>query len=260
MRTLHSILRGVCGFLKGIPKKCYRNCAVIAIGSIILAVAAFHSNSFAASGKNRITAAENAGTENAGSEKPEEDSVTEAKAQDINIEEPIDESIESIQAVTSNPEAVIVRRTAASAVRQAAENVYENRTVIKLQGDDYENLLKIVEAEATGSDVKGKILVANVIINRVHSPRFPSTVTEVVFQKNGNTAQFSPTIDGRLSKAVISDDTVEAVNRALKGEDYSQGALFFSARSHADPTNMSWFDENLQWLQAYDGHEFYTFY
>jgi N-acetylmuramoyl-L-alanine amidase len=83
-------------------------------------------------------------------------------------------------------------------------------------------------------------------------------VEEVVFQKSGGSAQFSPTIDGRFESVVISDETIEAVDMVLAGADNSQGALFFSARSKADPDNMSWFDKNLKWLFAYGGHEFYT--
>ena len=256
MRTLHSFLHRVWGFLRGIPKKCYRTCAIITAGTIILSMVAFHSGSFAAAGKNKAITTGIAEADTSLEDGLEEESVTEAKAQ-VLIETPQDEETGSN---TAAPQAAqVVPRSAADVVTQTAEEAAKSRKVIPLNGDDYENLLKIVEAEATGSDIKGKILVADVIINRVNHPRFPDTVTEVVFQKNGRTAQFSPTIDGRLAKVTVTESTIEAVNRALEGEDYSQGALFFSARSFADPTNMSWFDNNLQWLQAYGGHEFYTF-
>lgn len=120
-------------------------------------------------------------------------------------------------------------------------------------------LERIVEAEATGEDLKGKILVANVVLNRVVNECFPDTVKDVVFQKSGSHVQFSPTADGRFETVTVSEETKKAVKSALAGEDYSMGALFFSARSKADPTNMSWFDTNLKWLFAYGGHEFYTF-
>ena len=95
-------------------------------------------------------------------------------------------------------------------------------------------------------------------MNRVNSEEFPDTVEKVVFQKVGGHVQFSPTADGRYESVAISDESIEAVNDILDGVDYSQGALFFSARDKADPTNMSWFDRNLKWLFAYGGHEFYT--
>lgn len=124
--------------------------------------------------------------------------------------------------------------------------------------EDYNILLRIVSAEAGAEDTMGQILVANVILNRVQHDYYPSTVKDVVFQNCNGSPQFSPTVDGRYNTVVVSDQTREAVNRALGGEDYSMGALFFSARSQADPDNMSWFDRNLKWLMKHGGHEFYT--
>lgn len=123
---------------------------------------------------------------------------------------------------------------------------------------EYYNLLRIVEAEATGDDIKGKMLIANVILNRVKDERFPGTIEEVVWQQEDGNAQFQPTIDGRIYTVEITDDTIEAVDRALQGEDASQGALFFMARSSSEEGSVSWFDENLIPLFSYRGHEYYT--
>ncbi|MCB6759237.1 cell wall hydrolase, partial [Phocaeicola vulgatus] len=53
-------------------------------------------------------------------------------------------------------------------------------------------LTRIVEAEATDKDMKSKILVANVILNRVRSKEFPNTIEQVVFQRTNGSVQFSP--------------------------------------------------------------------
>lgn len=127
-----------------------------------------------------------------------------------------------------------------------------------LSKEDYSNLLRIVEAEASGEDMTGKLLVANVVLNRVESDSFPDTITEVVFQKNKGVTQFSPVASGRFWKVEISDETIEAVNRALAGEDVSQGALYFASRKYADADNMRWFDERLDYLFTHGGHEFFT--
>ena len=76
-------------------------------------------------------------------------------------------------------------------------------------------------------------------------------------QKEQGVAQFSPTVDGRYQKVVVSEDTVEAVERALYGENISKGALFFCARQRADSDKMKWFDEHLTRLFAYGNHEFF---
>ena len=56
--------------------------------------------------------------------------------------------------------------------------------------------MKIVQAEAGICDERGRILVANVIMNRVRDKRFPNSVTEVVYQRG----QFSPVSDGRINQ------------------------------------------------------------
>ena len=131
------------------------------------------------------------------------------------------------------------------------------KQVIDLSDSEIEILRRIVEAEATGENVKGKILVANVIMNRMKDDSFPNTVEGVVFQKDGNTYQFSPIRDKRYWSVTISKDTIAAVKRALEGEDHSKGALYFSARSRANKNSMSWFDRNLDFLFEYGGHEFF---
>lgn len=145
---------------------------------------------------------------------------------------------------------------AVSVQRVVDVNVLEAERM-KISMEDYEVLLKIVEAEAGGEDEEGKLLVANVILNRVEDPKFPDTVKEVVFQKENGTTQFSPVSDGSYYNVTVSEQTRSAVERALCGEDISQGALYFAARKIADPERMKWFDENLELLFSYGGHEFF---
>lgn len=121
----------------------------------------------------------------------------------------------------------------------------------------YEVLCRIVQAEAGCEDMVGKILVANVVLNRVADDRFPDTVADVVFQYSGSTAQFSPVASGSFYRVSITDETREAVDRALAGEDYSEGALYFAARKYAGSEKMRWFDEHLTRLFAHGGHEFF---
>lgn len=127
----------------------------------------------------------------------------------------------------------------------------------ELEETDIEALLRIVEAEAGQEDEEGKLLVANVILNRVKNNAFPDSVYEVVMQRDGNVTQFSPVANGRYYQVTISDETILAVERALNGEDISQGALYFAARKYADNERMKWFDENLTYLFSHGGHEFF---
>lgn len=154
------------------------------------------------------------------------------------------------------PEEIEIEETVEVAALK--EKTGNTQRVICLDETNYQVLLRIVEAEASGEGLTGKKLVANVILNRVNHSSFPDTVEAVVFERSGGHVQFSPTADGRFESVTISEETIQAVEAVLCGEDNSQGALFFSARSKADPDNMSWFDRNLKWLFAHGGHEFYT--
>ena len=119
-------------------------------------------------------------------------------------------------------------------------------------------LERIVEAEATDKDEKSKILVANVILNRVRSKEFPNSIESVVFQRAYGKVQFSPTADGRYESVRITKSTKRSVKKALEdGIDYSEGALYFVEKTMANPKNVSWFDEALTRLFTYQGHSFY---
>lgn len=145
------------------------------------------------------------------------------------------------------------QRALAAGEQPSGEVFQAASAAVSYSQQDYEVLKRIVEAEAGICDTKGRILVANVVLNRVRSSQFPNTITEVVYQRS----QFSPVRDGRLSSCVVTPETVEAVDRALAGEDYSQGALYFMNRGRSRARNVSWFDRNLTYLFHHDRHEFY---
>ena len=138
----------------------------------------------------------------------------------------------------------------------AGKVIAENRS---MSYTDYSTLLNIVEAECTGGDEKSKLLVADVILNRVADSHFPDNVYDVVWQRVGGTAQFSPTQDGRMGTLTITDSTIKAVKEAISGKNISEGALFFMARESSSSKNVDWFDETLEYLYSYGGHDYYKF-
>ena len=175
------------------------------------------------------------------------------------IESASDEILAGTQALSR---CAINRSAFSKQVMRAGELGYVALQIIaenQMSYNDYYTLLQIVEAEATGGDLKSKQLIANVVMNRVDDPRFPDSIYEVVWQRVGGQAQFSPTADGRIYSCTITDSTIEAVERALNGEDVSEGALFFFARDHSSGSSVEWFEENLTPLYEYGGHEFFTF-
>lgn len=151
-----------------------------------------------------------------------------------------------------------ISRRAASGQRVVDYAVMEKTYKYDLTPDDYEALLKIVQAEAGTEDMEGKMLVAGVVLNRVDSSKFPDTVQEVVMQKEHGTYQFSPVANGTYRNIKVTGETIEAVERVMKGEDLTQGALYFASRKGADPEKMKWFDTSLVKLFEHGGHEFFA--
>lgn len=178
----------------------------------------------------------------------ETNEVIQAEKMEIQMGDGAEEDIE--QALRVMPEAVSERRTI---VEQSVTREME----YDLTDEDYQTLLKIVEAEAGCEDENGKLLVANVVLNRVDSSKFPSTVSGVVYQADGGKVQFTPAYNGRLQSVKVSGETEEAVQRALYGEDISDGALYFVATSVAGEQKSSWFYSNLTYLFDYGNHSFF---
>lgn len=211
-------------------RRCYRNVALV-LGGIL-----FTSNTFLNSCSLttlNVYAAENALTAEA---KLME---TTANAAGIQTEE---ENVDTeIPADEPDPAPSVVE-----------EEKNENSFYLKYK--EYNVLLKIVEAEAGSEDITGKMLVANVIMNRVNSTSFPDTITEVVYQKHQGRAQFSPTEDGRIDSVTISQETVEAVQRVMNGEDSSNGALYFRSVY----CNSGWHDDALTRVLEHGNHIFYA--
>ena len=145
----------------------------------------------------------------------------------------------------------------ASLMNEESVTLAANATM--MSDSDYATLLRIVEAEAGDDDVKARVLVANVILNRIARPDFPNNVTDVVFQYVNGVPQFAPTYDGKFYTVEVTDDTREAVRQALSGTDYSEGALFFVMKDALDESDVSWFDTDLKHLFKYGLHDYYTY-
>ncbi|MFI3200591.1 MAG: cell wall hydrolase [Eubacteriales bacterium] len=170
--------------------------------------------------------------------------------------------------ITSNTEEVTnyIKDVAKYFTKQEQEHGSSQRTIEKellekeievYTEDEYTMLERIVEAEARGEDMIGKILVCNVVLNRVSSTQFPNSIHGVIFHQVNGRYQFSPVSNGVYYSVSISDSTKEAVERAMDGEDYSEGALYFMARQYANTDDVTWFDRKLTLLFQHGGHEFF---
>lgn len=88
-------------------------------------------------------------------------------------------------------------------------------------------LSRIISAESQGESLKGQIAVGNVVLNRVASPDFPSSVRAVVFDKKDGT-QFEP-VSNRTVYQTPTPRSVAAAKAALAGTRVVGKCLYFYA-------------------------------
>ena len=90
---------------------------------------------------------------------------------------------------------------------------------------ELELLAQLVHAEAGNQSFEGKYLVAEVVLNRVESPDFPDSITEVIYQDG----QFSVTKNGAFEKAAwsVDESDFEAVTYAVELHE-NRDVLYFN--------------------------------
>lgn len=93
--------------------------------------------------------------------------------------------------------------------------------------DELELLAAVVEAEAGNQDMIGKRLVVDVVLNRVDSPLFPDTITEVLEQPG----QFTTMWNGAVEDAGyhMQQDDYDAVMMEVTGKRLDYDIYFFTA-------------------------------
>ena len=119
-----------------------------------------------------------------------------------------------------------------------------------ITGEDIDLMAKLVSAESIGEPYAGKIAVASVVLNRTIDPHFPSTIKEVIFQKNA----FSCVKNNKIN-ATANQDCYNAVYDAIKGADPTNDALFFYNPTIA---TCNWMKETHKINQTTIGH--HTFF
>ena len=120
-------------------------------------------------------------------------------------------------------ELVTMNRNEREDMRNAEDVVQDEQEASQ---SDLDLLAAIVYAEAGTEDFTGQRLVADVVLNRVHSPAWPNSVSEVVYQPY----QFSPVIDGGLDRAWgnVTESCYEAARLALQGDHINTEVIYFS--------------------------------
>lgn len=98
-----------------------------------------------------------------------------------------------------------------------------------LSQEETELLALVTMAEAEGEPEEGKRLVIDVILNRVDSPYFPNTVTDVIYQKN----QFTSMWNGRVERCEVRVDILNLVQEELENRT-NKNVVFFRTERYSD--------------------------
>lgn len=98
-------------------------------------------------------------------------------------------------------------------VKDLIDKPLPNKEAMDMDPEDIEMLEKIVMAESGAEPYLGQIAVTNVILNRLNSSRYPSTLKGVIFQKS----QFSPVKNGVIRGWPPNESVKKAVAEALNG-------------------------------------------
>lgn len=123
-----------------------------------------------------------------------------------------------------------------------------------LSGDNYYNaddlywLSRIIYSESGNQPLSGKIAVGNVVLNRVHSARFPNTIHGVIFQRN----QFSPAANGTINRTPNAE-SVMAAKLCLDGAVELDNVLYFNRVGLK-----SWASRNRTFVATIAQHSFYA--
>lgn len=109
---------------------------------------------------------------------------------------------------------------------------------------------RLVEAEAGNEPIEGRIAVANVVLNRLASDKYPDTLREVIYQPN----QFEVVTIGTIDTKVPSQETIAAVNRAIAGEKAVSDDILLFWATYLDPANDLW--DHCEIITTIGGHHF----
>jgi len=102
--------------------------------------------------------------------------------------------------------------------------------------DDILWLSRIVHVEGLNLSLNGKLAIANVVLNRKKSSRFPNTVHDVIFQKDVH-VQFPPAHKSGFTDLIPSYESVLAAKLALNGQNNISNCLFFNNAPFSSKAN-----------------------
>lgn len=121
-------------------------------------------------------------------------------------------------------------------------------TPLTAEGKPYDDetldlVARVITHESGNQPLEGKMAVGNVILNRVNSPSFGSTVYEVIYSPN----QFPG-----ATNATPNEESILAARLVLEGANVVPGAYYFNGVGKS-----CWASRNKSLIRVIGGHAFY---
>lgn len=133
--------------------------------------------------------------------------------------------VEAKQALIDAEKAIAKQNEASKQVISAPEATSSNEAETSTSSD-LDLLARIITAEAGGESYKAQVAVGAVVLNRVKSSYFPSSIRDVIYEKSYAHYEFTPVLNGNINRPAHAS-AVKAANEALGGNDPTSNALFF---------------------------------
>ncbi|MDF2907712.1 MAG: hypothetical protein K0R34_3033 [Herbinix sp.] len=133
-------------------------------------------------------------------------------------------------AISKEEEAEILKLQAEERAKKETE--IKHQESVNYSQEELKLLACLVHAEAGNQSYEGKLAVANVVLNRVNSPKYGGTIKSVIYQAG----QFSVAKSGSLSKQLANYDdytswsqklSIKAAKAALEGSNNIGSRLYF---------------------------------
>ena len=148
----------------------------------------------------------------------------------------VDLIIDFPQAISKEEEAELQRLEEEKKRKKETSIKYGDE--VKYTQEELKLLACLVHAEAGNQSYEGKLAVANVVLNRVKSKKYPNSIKEVIYQAG----QFAVATSGSLEKQLAKYDnynstsqklSIKAAKAALEGANNIKARLYFNSYKSA---------------------------
>lgn len=116
----------------------------------------------------------------------------------------------------------IISQVSGSPAQRPRVQTNTSRGHLSLSRQDIYDLARVVHGEARGENFEGQVAVASVVLNRLLSGQFGSTIQDIIFQPWAFTA-----VNDKQFYLEPNESAYNAVYAAVKGWDPTNGAVYY---------------------------------